>query len=132
MQILFKFQVNQMKNDDFRNLTSRWPLTSKSIGFSVETTSTTWWSFVKIGLKLWPVGNWQTYKRIEYQNWLTNIVLKILHFASNKQTERGENITSFNFVVEVKNKIWFLPNASRIRIGILGVLCLSKGISHCG
>ena len=30
------------KDDDFRNLTSRWPLTSKSIGFSVKTTSTIW------------------------------------------------------------------------------------------
>ena len=33
MEILFKFQVNRMKNDDFRNLTSRCHLTIKSIGF---------------------------------------------------------------------------------------------------
>ena len=29
MQILFKFQVNWMKNDDFTNLTSRWPFDFK-------------------------------------------------------------------------------------------------------
>ena len=27
MQMLFKFEVDRMKNDDFRNLTSRWSLT---------------------------------------------------------------------------------------------------------
>ena len=86
MQILFKFQVNQMKNDNFRNLTqvvhlgptltffTFWP--QKTIGFFLITNSTMWWSFVKIGLKLWPVGDWETDKRTEYQNRLTNILEK--------------------------------------------------------
>ena len=43
-----------------------WPfniLTSKTIGFLLMTNSTMWWSFMNIGLKLWPVGDWQIRKR---------------------------------------------------------------------
>ena len=84
MQILFKFQVNRMKIEDFRNTTwdvDLWPML-------------TFWPFdlkknklrpfdilyhvVKISLKLWPVGDRQTR--------LTN-TWKIFDFASNKQTE---------------------------------------------
>ena len=49
MQILFKFQFNGLKiwpHDDL------WLFTLKSISFSVETTSTTWWGLLKVGLKI--------------------------------------------------------------------------------
>ncbi len=39
-----------------------WPITSKSVDFSIVTTSTTWWTFMTIGLQLWPVGEWDRVK----------------------------------------------------------------------
>ena len=75
MQLLFKFQVNGMKIEEFRNLRKLtfgrcWSfdlLTSKTRGFLLMTNSTVWWSFVKIGLKLWLVGDWHTNRQTDKQ-----------------------------------------------------------------
>ena len=82
LQLLFKFQVGEMKIVNFRNLAFVDLLTSKTIGFFLMPNSTIWWSFVKIGWKLWHVGDRQTNRTTKstYQyTW------KIFDFASNKQ-----------------------------------------------
>ena len=74
MQLHFKFQVNRMKIEDFRNLTSIvdlrplltfWPKKNKKNNRLLPFDTTIWWSFVMIGLKVWPVGDRQTDIKID-------------------------------------------------------------------
>ena len=142
MQLLFKFQVNRMKIDNFRRPAyfdllayvdfqknwwlnwvswdenplqissqsdenwgfwkshlSCWPLdyvdllTSKTTGFFLMTNSTMWWSFVKIGLKLWPVNDKQTDRQNNKIDW--PIYLKKSSFlqVTNTQTHKRKRST---------------------------------------
>ena len=100
MQILFKFQVNQMKNDDFRNLTLRWPLL-----FDLKTNRLLSWDYL--------------YNLLKFHDDRFRIVT--CRRLTDKQTDRGENITSFTFdgggehnlcpfsVAKVKNTFELLP-----------------------
>ena len=103
MQILFKFHVNWMKIDDFRNFTKlltfglSWPFdlkTNRLFAYD-QLYSTILWSFVKIGLKMWPVGDWYTNRQTGWQTNRQNhrldqpIHLWITDFASNKHTNTG-------------------------------------------
>ena len=52
-----------------------WPfnlLTSKTIDFLFMPNSTTWWSFVKIVLKLWPEGDKQTDRQTDRMKKITH------------------------------------------------------------
>ena len=54
---------------------------------------TMWWSFMKIGLKLWPGGDWQRDKQTDRQTdkatkSTDQYTWKIFDFASNKQTNK--------------------------------------------
>ena len=101
-----------MKIEDFRNTTLvltfgiRWPfdlLILKTIYFFLMTNSSMWWSFVKIGLKIvtWrQLTDRQTDRQTQTTTKSTHqYTWKFYDLASNKQTERGENITSYTYTI---------------------------------
>ena len=90
---LFKFQVNQMKTESFRNSTKLltfglcWPFHLKT---NRQLTFDQLYHFLKIGLKLWLEGDWHIDRERERETELrtrpSNILcLRIFNFASYKQ-----------------------------------------------
>ena len=96
VKIVFKFQLNRRGVDDFRNLTKLvtfglcWPFDFKNNRLLFMTNSTILWSFMKIGLKMSPAGDWQTDRSTDRQTHATNQYTyeKSSVFTSNKQRDR--------------------------------------------
>ena len=76
-----------MEIEDFRNTTLVVDLlTSKTICFFLMTNYSMWWSFVKIGLKLWPEGDKQTDRQTDRITKSTDqYTWKIFDFARSKK-----------------------------------------------